>query len=60
MACLSAETISAMLAGGLSAQEKGELDEHISQCAECRRLLAETARWITGTVLVVDGGYTAQ
>jgi NAD(P)-dependent dehydrogenase (short-subunit alcohol dehydrogenase family) len=23
-------------------------------------LLAETARWITGTVLVVDGGYTAQ
>jgi NAD(P)-dependent dehydrogenase (short-subunit alcohol dehydrogenase family) len=22
-------------------------------------LLAETARWITGTVLVVDGGYTA-
>jgi NAD(P)-dependent dehydrogenase (short-subunit alcohol dehydrogenase family) len=23
-------------------------------------LLADTARWITGTVLVVDGGYTAQ
>jgi NAD(P)-dependent dehydrogenase (short-subunit alcohol dehydrogenase family) len=22
-------------------------------------LLAETARWITGAVLVVDGGYTA-
>jgi NAD(P)-dependent dehydrogenase (short-subunit alcohol dehydrogenase family) len=22
-------------------------------------LLADTARWITGTVLVVDGGYTA-
>jgi NAD(P)-dependent dehydrogenase (short-subunit alcohol dehydrogenase family) len=23
-------------------------------------LLAETGSWITGTVLVVDGGYTAQ
>ena len=23
-------------------------------------LLADTGRWITGTVLVVDGGYTAQ
>jgi NAD(P)-dependent dehydrogenase (short-subunit alcohol dehydrogenase family) len=23
-------------------------------------LLADTARWITGTVLTVDGGYTAQ
>jgi NAD(P)-dependent dehydrogenase (short-subunit alcohol dehydrogenase family) len=23
-------------------------------------LLADTARWITGTTLVVDGGYTAQ
>jgi NAD(P)-dependent dehydrogenase (short-subunit alcohol dehydrogenase family) len=23
-------------------------------------LLADTGRWITGTTLVVDGGYTAQ
>jgi len=55
------------LLGMLTQEQRAALEEqHLLGLGSARDvacaiafLLAGTARWITGTVLVVDGGYTA-
>ena len=44
LTCLSAERVSALFAGGASAEPSPDVDEHIDACAECRALVAHMAR----------------
>src|SRR6185503_3060652 len=44
MTCLDEQTIAAMIAGTLAADELAAVDEHLAGCAECLELVAVLAR----------------
>jgi hypothetical protein len=44
MACISQETVVALMEGRLSDGEAADVDHHMDDCATCRAMVAEVAR----------------
>jgi eukaryotic-like serine/threonine-protein kinase len=57
MVCLDTTRTAALLAGALSAGDRGAIDRHLSGCGRCRRLVSEAARDPSTLCRATEVGY---